>query len=284
MLDKPNVKENLKEPEMGYDIVEDIKRAKANISLFEMCNVPQKKEKLLKALEVPKEELPTNNQPAEEIVEASVGGKTRFKTPPFLLTFEILNHNVHNCLVDLGSTVNVMTLSVCKRINGQPKPTTWQVTQLDRTNVKVVGEMEDVLILLSENEKICQYINIVVANIPDAYGPVLNRDWSARLNGYFASDWSHLWLPHKGSTNQIKILREPQMKHNVYQLEEKNEPVNSVLGNYFIELELRNYQAEEANGTPDTQPNLLRFSRDDEIDCKLVDVVLDSSTIELDNG
>ena len=54
MLDKPNVKENLKAPEMGYDIVEDIKRAKANISLFEMCNVPQQKERLLKAFEVPK--------------------------------------------------------------------------------------------------------------------------------------------------------------------------------------------------------------------------------------
>ena len=38
-----NVKKNLKAPEMGYDIVEDIKKAKANISLFEMCNVPQQK-------------------------------------------------------------------------------------------------------------------------------------------------------------------------------------------------------------------------------------------------
>ena len=28
-----NVKKNFKEPEMGYDIVEDIKKAKANISL-----------------------------------------------------------------------------------------------------------------------------------------------------------------------------------------------------------------------------------------------------------
>ena len=34
-----NVKESLKAPKMGYDIVEDIKRDKANISLFEMCNV-----------------------------------------------------------------------------------------------------------------------------------------------------------------------------------------------------------------------------------------------------
>ena len=130
----------------------------------------------LKAPEGPEEELPTNNQLVEEIVEASVGGKARFKTPPFLLTFEILNHNVHNCLVDLGSYVNVMSLAVCKNINGQPKPTDWQVTQLDRTNVKVVEEMEDVLIRLSANEKICQYIDIVVADIPDGYGLILNRD------------------------------------------------------------------------------------------------------------
>ena len=78
----------------------------------------------LKTPEVLEEELPNNNQPVEEIVEASVGGKTRFKTPPFLLTLEILNHNVHNFLVYSGSSVNVMPLAVCKNINGKPKPTT----------------------------------------------------------------------------------------------------------------------------------------------------------------
>ena len=59
-----------------------------------------------------------------------------------------------------------MPLSVCKKINGQPKPSTWQVIQLDRKTVKVIGEMEDVLIHLSANEKVCQYIDIVVADIP----------------------------------------------------------------------------------------------------------------------
>ena len=111
-----------------------------------------------------------------------------------------------------------MPLAVCKKINGQPKPTDWQVTQLDRTNVKVVGEMEDVPIRLCANKKICQYIDIVVADIPDGYGLILNQDWSAGLNGYFASDWSHLWFPQKGIPNQIKVLREPHMKHNVTQV------------------------------------------------------------------
>ena len=116
-----------------------------------------------------------------------------------------------------------MPLAVCKKINGQLKPTAWEVTQLDITNVKVVGEMENVFIRLSANEKICQYSDIAVADIPDGYGLILNRDWSARLKGYFALDWSHLWLPHKGVPNQIKILREPYMKHTVSKLEEENE-------------------------------------------------------------
>ena len=88
-------------------------------------------------------------------------------------------------------------------------------------NVKVIGEMEDVLIRLSSNDKVCQFIDIVVADIPEAYGLVLSRDWLAKLNGYFASDWSHLWLPYKRIPNQLKVLRDPHMKHNVTQFEEK---------------------------------------------------------------
>ena len=66
------------------------------------------------------------------------------------------------------------------------------------------------------------------------------------------------------------------MKHNVTQLEENNEPVNSMLGNYLIELEPGNYQAKEASNMPNTQPDLLRFSWADEIDCKIVDVIFDN--------
>ena len=113
--------------------------------------------------------------------------------------------------MDSGVLVNVMPLSVCKQINGHPKPTTGQVIQLDSTIVKVIGEMEDVLIRLLADERVCQYIDIVVADMLDAYGLVLSRDWSTKLEGYFASYWSHVWLPYKGCHNQIKVFREPQM-------------------------------------------------------------------------
>ena len=116
----------------------------------------------------------------------------------------------------------------------------------------------------------------------------MSQDWSAKLDGYFATDWSHLWLPYQGCQNHIKVMREPHMRHNVTQLEGKNEPVNyshPVLGNYFIELEPGNYQAEEADNGSDTQPDLLRFLRDNQVDCNIVSLVLDvestNSLVEL---
>ena len=44
-------KKGLVEYVMGYDIVEDIKKTKANISLFELCNFPQQRKNLLEAFD-----------------------------------------------------------------------------------------------------------------------------------------------------------------------------------------------------------------------------------------
>ena len=52
------------------------------------------------------------------------------------------------------------------------------------------------------------------------------------------------------------------MKHNVTQLEGNNEPIkfsSSVLGNYFLELEPGNYQAEEAGVNQTHSPISFNF-------------------------
>ena len=144
--------------------------------------------------------------------------------------------------------------------------------------------MKNVLIHFSANNKICQFIDIMVADIPGGYGLILNRDWSARLKGYFASDWSHLLLPLKDTPNQIKILREPYMKHTVTKLGEGNESADSVLGNYLTELKLRYHTSRKASPRIDTQLELLQLPQADEDDCRLVDMVSISKMVHLDHG
>ena len=42
---------------------------------------------------------------------ALIGTKSISQTLPFLLTFDIFNQNVHNCLVDSGDSSNVIPYS-----------------------------------------------------------------------------------------------------------------------------------------------------------------------------
>ena len=75
---------------------------------------------------------------------ALIGRKSRSQTPPFLLTFDIFNRNVHNYWIYLGASLNVIPYLVCKKLNAQPK--ICRTIQLDRLHVKVMGDLKDVMI------------------------------------------------------------------------------------------------------------------------------------------
>ena len=101
-----------------------------------------------------------------------------------------------------------------------------------------MGELKDVMIQISSDSKVHQVIDIIVVNIPKAYGVILSRYWSKKLNGYIATNWSHLWLTFKGQPNKIKVERWCYMKHTVTYLNDPNEPVmfsNSILGNIYFD-------------------------------------------------
>ena len=176
---------------LDYDVVEDLKKMKANITIFELCKIIQLREELhesLQHIQSPqdvaignlKETLKGNNTEATKLAKttsvtstssvenkekttmdkkkpdpkadgALIGRKSRYQTLPFLLTFDIFNRNVHNCLVDYGASSNVMPYSVCKKLNVEPKISETMIIQLDRSHVKVLGEIKDVLIHLASN-------------------------------------------------------------------------------------------------------------------------------------
>jgi hypothetical protein len=163
-------------------VVEDLKKLKANISVMELCRIPQQKDLLLQALEED-DKLMLNPNPnpilgkgiSREIRKpnvnmVSIDKKPRSSVPPFLLTFEIYNRNLHNCLVDSGASSNIMPLSVCKKMNATPTKSDTHIIQLYRTEVKVIGELKDVMIQISSNPKFHQVIDIIIVDIQKPMG------------------------------------------------------------------------------------------------------------------
>ena len=119
--------------------------------------------------------------------------------------------------------------------------------QLDRSRVKVVGELKKILIKLSSNPKIHETTDIVVANVPKSYGMWLSCDWYQKLKGYFVINWWHLWFPYQGKSNKIQIEREPYIKQIVTDLDDPSEPVflmNFNSGNYSMDTFFGNLPVE----------------------------------------
>ena len=60
---------------------------------------------------------------------------------PFLLSVRMFEKLLHNCLIDSGASSNVMPLNICRRLGVTPLGSNRRVTQLDKTEVPVVGEL-----------------------------------------------------------------------------------------------------------------------------------------------
>jgi ribonuclease HI len=299
-------------PKIDYDVVEDLKKLRANISIYELLKFPFLLQKMLQNIldngkngnsngnkavqsKVPQKTSTRNNPDPQDkgslpvpnvnnvnnnsvnnsgkVVLENASKKpqaatlnTRKNVPPFLLTFEIFNRNVHNCMVDSGASSNVMPWSVCQKINAEVEPSSLKIIQLDRTDVKVIGELKNVLIRLSSNPKVHQVIDIIVVDIPEVYGMFLSRDWSEQLHGYFATDWSHLWLPENGKPNKIRVNRERYLKFTVTDLNDPNEPytppadspevqgIDTYFGNFMAEVSPINNSQQRSEIKAYTQP------------------------------
>ena len=83
-----------------------------------------------------------------------IGDKCNSYTPPFLLTFDFFNGNVHKCLIDSRASSNIMSYLMCLNINAQPHNSTLEIVQLDRSKLKVLGEFKNGLIKLASNQKV----------------------------------------------------------------------------------------------------------------------------------
>ena len=166
----------------------------------------------------------------------------------FLLNFDFFNKNVHNFLIYSGASSNIMPYFVCLKLNIAPQKSVVHIMQLYRTNVKVLGEMNYVLIRLASNSKVHQVIEILVTDIADFYGLIMSRDWSENFHSYFSTYCLICGFPTM--VRQIKFALTSKT-HEILSsnFEDETEPMdftNNILGNYSAELVLGNLNAQKS--------------------------------------
>lgn len=127
-----------------------------------------------------------------------------------------------------------MPLTIFKALGIVPTPSRRKVTQLDKTEVNIVGEINWIPMQIAVDPRVQQVIYIQVVDILATYRIILGWDFIQALNGCAATDFSHLWLPWKGLPNYIRIDQEPHMNFMIIEYNNTNEVL-------FFEIELGNY-------------------------------------------
>jgi hypothetical protein len=231
-----------KEPinvDLNIDLGGWLSNAKILVPVSEIMKIPSQREKLLKAVHEPPKTV-IQKQPITTYQDAPVilqnWDRSNGKNLPFYLSLLVSDKVLHNCMLDSGASSNVMTKKVMEQLNLRISRPYHNICALDSQTIEVFGLIKGLQVYLKAFPDITIEMDIVVIDVPDVWGMLINRKSAADLGGSIQMDLSYATLPTpNGGT--FRLDREPYHKNHVGKPEA---PVDELLyeeeslGNYAI--------------------------------------------------
>jgi hypothetical protein len=96
-----------------------------------------------------------------------------------------------------------MSLKVMEQLGLKMTRPYENVCGIDSKRVKVYGLCENIKVFLIDFPHINFLMNIIVIDVPDAWGMLLSRSWSAALGGFLSMDLTHAHIPMGDGTFEV---------------------------------------------------------------------------------
>jgi len=203
-------KEKGKEIKLHIDIGVVIGKMTIPILLKEIAKLPKQQQQLKNSPGIQEEELLEKLQNIH-IPDQNLGHE------PFLLTLAINDLFLHNCMLDLGASTNIMPLTVMKQLG---LSITWpykRVCGFNSKHVEVEGIIKDLKASLARNPHIFFFVDVIVIDIHDVWRILLSRKWGATIRGHVQMDLSYATISQSDGTPFI-LYREPAYLPHVIKL------------------------------------------------------------------
>jgi hypothetical protein len=178
------------------------------VLVTEMCKIPYVKREILKILQVPSEK-----EDPPIILNIIYLDRPREKKPPFYLSLGMKDLRLNNYMLDSGASKNFISFKVMKQLGLKTTQPYGNVCGIDSKNFKFLGVCEDIEVFLIDFPHINILMEIVVIDVPYAWGMLLSRRWSTALGGFFSMDLTHAHIPMGDGTFQILYSQEKVDRH-----------------------------------------------------------------------
>jgi hypothetical protein len=162
----------------------------------------------------------------------------RGEIPPFYISIE--NHDVaiHNYLVDIGATNNIIPLAFMETL-GMSFTKYYEINEIiyaiDSRKVPSYGQTKEFYAWITTTPHIITIFNIIVVDLPPAYGVILGRYWTSVIDGYTMNDGSCMMLPDKEGV-MIKVPHEPRKPFSFKKKDTElmEDYIDVMIGNFAI--------------------------------------------------
>jgi hypothetical protein len=159
------------------------------------------------------------------------------KNRPFFLSLLVNDFILHNCMLDLGTTSNVMTRKVMEQLNFRISRPYHNICAMDSRTIEVHGLIKGLQVHLVAFPNIMIEMDIVVINLSDTWGMLLNRKTTADLGGNLQMDLTYATIPTPNGL-EFRLNRELERKYHV---EDPRKKENEIM---YREVEMGCYEIE----------------------------------------
>jgi hypothetical protein len=128
-------------------------------------------------------------------------------SPPFYISLNVHDKILHNCLMDSGSSCNVMPKVVMEELGLEITKPYQDLYSFDSRKVKCLGLIKDMVVSLAQLPIKSVVRGIVVVDIPPKFGMLLSKTWAKNVGGSLQMDLTYATI-HVFDGEHRKLYKE----------------------------------------------------------------------------
>lgn len=148
---------------------------------------------------------------------------------------------VHNYLIDFGSSMTIIPKKIVNVMLLECRRTSNGALQLDGTNIKIIGVVKDIGMILNKCPNISIIQDIIIVDLLSLFRIFLSKEFTYLLDGYLAMDYSHIMVACKDkkvkSFNESTSLVHVEKMHQINMIYYGAEGIDGLIEEVHIEDE-----------------------------------------------
>jgi ribonuclease HI len=231
----PEVKE-IPKPPSSFNFEHGIQKIRILVPLSELVKHEDFKKSLSKLLQFEPSYHPINSINLQyENIAIILGPMVEYRDdsfPPFYTSLNIHDKVMHNCLMDLGASHNLMPKIFMEELGLEVTKSYHELYYIDSRRVQCLGVIKYLVVTLFQLTMKSVVIDIVVADVPPKFGMLLSRSWIKRLGGTLQMGLTYATIPMFGGEHR-RLYREAQL---AYIISDETNPTNHPIFSLDMEL------------------------------------------------